>query len=229
MLSKTAEIDLKALRSAGYAPTDEEIVKLNDLALRIERGKDMTPANMPRFALAGNVVLHEPTVGAELWWNDYGKDLFVTDKRRMLAYVFMCAHARDVKFLNSVQDPSEARKTILKWAKSVDATESEIWRAVLWIKCGSEEIAAEIDESVKTSLADEERRNALWLSIIAASSATGISPSDLETKTRSELDGMLMYANLLAHIPMKANVASDYIAYRQLIRGIEDRGAKENG
>lgn len=64
MLTETAKNDLAALRAAGFSPTDEEIVKLNDLAIRIERGKDTTPANMPRVAFAGNVVLHEPTIGA---------------------------------------------------------------------------------------------------------------------------------------------------------------------
>lgn len=117
----------------------------------------------------------------------------------------------------------------MKWAKTIDATDAEIWRAILWIKCGSEDVNAEIDCTIKTSLDDEERRDALWMTLIAAASATGISTQDLETKTRSELDGMLMYANLLAHIPMKSNVASDYIAYRQLLHTIEDRGAKENG
>jgi len=38
MLAKAAREDLKALRANGYSPTDEDIVALNDLALRIERG-----------------------------------------------------------------------------------------------------------------------------------------------------------------------------------------------
>lgn len=104
MLTKTAEIDLNALRSAGYSPTDDEVVKLNDLALRIERGKDLTPASMPRIAMAGSIVLHQPTIGAEIWWTDYGKDLFMVSRRKLLAYAFMCAHSRDVKLLNSLQD-----------------------------------------------------------------------------------------------------------------------------
>lgn len=64
MLTETAKNDLAALRQQGFKPTDEEVVALNDLAIRIERGKDTTPANMPRVAFAGNIVLHEPTVGA---------------------------------------------------------------------------------------------------------------------------------------------------------------------
>lgn len=64
MLSKMAKSDLDALRQGGHHPTDEDIIRLNDLALKIERGKDTTPANMPRIAFAGNIILHEPTIGA---------------------------------------------------------------------------------------------------------------------------------------------------------------------
>lgn len=64
MLAETARLDLAALRAAGFSPTDEEIIKLNDIALRIEHGKDTTAVNAPRTAFAGNVVLHEPTIGA---------------------------------------------------------------------------------------------------------------------------------------------------------------------
>ena len=82
MLTETAKNDLAALRAAGFAPTDEEVIKLNDLAIRIERGKETTPANMPRVAFAGNVVLHEPTTAAIEWWNDVGRDAdFTTDGR----------------------------------------------------------------------------------------------------------------------------------------------------
>ena len=68
MLTELARQDLKALRAQGFNPTDEEIVALNDLAIRIERGQNTTPYNMPRIGFAGSCVLHEPTVGALQWW-----------------------------------------------------------------------------------------------------------------------------------------------------------------
>jgi hypothetical protein len=56
--------DLELLRKNGFSPTDEEVVKLNDIALRIEKGKEISPVNMPRIAHAGNITLHEPTIGS---------------------------------------------------------------------------------------------------------------------------------------------------------------------
>lgn len=66
--------------------------------------------------------------------------------------------------------------------------------------------------------------NTLWMTVIASSGALGLSPDDLKTCTTSELVASLMQANLRARIPMKQSVAKDYIAYRQIMRKIEERG-----
>lgn len=100
MLSKLAKTDLESLRSAGYSPTDEEIIRLNDLAIRIERGKETTPANMPRIAVCGNVVLHEPTVGSIQWWENFGKNASYGDEMKMMVYYWTLAFANEVEYLN---------------------------------------------------------------------------------------------------------------------------------
>lgn len=228
MLTKTAEIDIKALRDGGFNPTDAEIVELNDLAIRIERGKDTTPANMPRVAFAGNVVLHEPTVGALEWWNNFGLDADMLPEARLMTYFYMLANARNLDHLNKFQTPKEIRKAVKEWKKRVDATDAELWRAMMWVKYGANEVKAERDAMVKTTMDNEEAMNALWYTVIAAAGALGISPDDLRTCTHSELLATLVEANLYARHPMKMSVAKDYIAYRQLLRKIEERG-KDNG
>ena len=107
MLTKTAKNDLAALRASGFTPTDEEIIQLNDLALKIERGKDTTPVNMPRVAFAGNVVLHEPTIGAIQWWNDFGQDASLSNQWRMFTYLFMLANAKNLEILDGLQTPKQ--------------------------------------------------------------------------------------------------------------------------
>lgn len=67
----------------------------------------------------------------------------------------------------------------------------------------------------------------MWYNVIAAAGALGVAPADLKTQTNSEILASLVQANIHARIPMKQSVAQDYIAYRQLMREIEDRGAKE--
>ena len=99
MFSELAKQDLKRLNEQGYKPTYDEIIALNDLAVQIEAGKDTTAANHPRFAFAGNVVFHEPTVGALEWWWSYGHDAAWTQNGKLHTYFFMLAHARDVEML----------------------------------------------------------------------------------------------------------------------------------
>lgn len=99
MFSELAKNDLIALRQQGFEPTDEEIIKLNDLGMQIEVGKDTTIVNHPRFAYAGNIVFHEPTIGALEWWWSVGHDAAWTAKGQLHTHFFMLAHARDIGLL----------------------------------------------------------------------------------------------------------------------------------
>lgn len=155
MLTETAKNDLAALRAAGYAPTDEEVIKLNDLAIRIERGKETTPANMPRVAFAGNVVLHEPTIGAIEWWSDFGRDAAFTTDGRLQTYFFMLANARNLDYLNMLKRPKDVRNAVRMWRKSVDATFAELWRAMMWAKYGDEDAEADMRKCIKDSMDNE--------------------------------------------------------------------------
>lgn len=225
MISKTAMEDLKALRAGGYKPTDEEVIRLNDIGVRIEKGKDTTPANMPRVAFAGNVVLHEPTVGSVQWWLDYGRDAAYSDRGRLATYFFMLANAVDLDALFKLRLGDDIMKAVAEWTRKCTATDEELWRAMMWVKFGSEDAADLLkDDGPKCSLDDDELEDSLWMQIIAAAGACGTPIESLRTRTRSELIGTLVQANLRARIPMKQSVAKDYMAYRRILRQIEDRG-----
>lgn len=229
MLSKMAKNDLMSLREQGYQPTDEEIIKLNDLALKIERGKETTPANMPRIAFAGNIILHEPTIGSMQWWNDYGQDACFSNKGRLMTHYFSLFHAKDVEYLNTLTKPCDIRKAVREWKKTVDATEDELWRALCWVKWGNGDMDENPNkEKILSSIDDQEQMDMLWMTVIASAGSLGLTPDDLKTTTKSEMVHLMVQANLLAHIPMKQSVARDYIAYRQLLKTIEERG-ESNG
>lgn len=218
MLTKTAAEDLKALRAAGHVPTDEDVVALNDLALRIERGRDTTPANHPRTAFAGDVALHEPTVGALEWWLDFGRDAALTAAGRTETYFFMFANARRVDWLRTLDEPKKVRAAVREWKKGVNATEAELWRAVWWCKWGDGEPPEDGAE-----LGDEEVKNALWDTVLAAAGALQKAPEELRHETQSALRDAVMRVNVRAGLRMKQSVARDYVAYREKLREIEAR------
>lgn len=227
MLCETARLDLAALRSAGYSPTDAEVVQLNDIGVRIERGKERTPANMPRMAWAGKTVLHEPTVGAIMWWHDYGLRAASSDAMRLMTHYWMLAHADDPDELNSHRDPKDIVKTVRAWMRGLDCTHDELWRACVWVKYGEAgrwESDSPDAERIRTSIDNEADMEALWTNVIAAAGALGVVPDELRTSTQSALVAMLVQANLMAHNKMTVSIASDYIKYRQLMRTIEERG-----
>ena len=64
--------------------------------------------------------------------------------------------------------------------------------------------------------------------MIIAAGALHLNPDDLKTCTRSVLVDTMLQASLFAHIPMNKSIAEDYIAYRQVIRQIEDRATEES-
>lgn len=225
MLSELARADLAALRQAGFDPTDEDVVKLNDLALEIERGRDTTPANHPRFAFAGSVVLHEPTVGSLIWWDEFGKDAAFTNDGRLMTYFFMLAHSRRLDYLATLETPREIRKAVKAWKKRIDATQDELWRACLYVKHGAESAGG--NPVVRTSLGEGEALDILYNDLIQAAGALHVHPDELKTLTHSALLDSLIQASVFAHVPMKKSVAGNYIAYRRLMKQIEERGKAE--
>lgn len=178
MFAKLAKIDIESLRQQGFSPTDEEVIKLNDIALRIESGKESTAVNMPRVAKAGSITLHEPTIGAMQWWYDYGHDSQFSSKQLMNTYFFMLANARNLEVLSQLTSPKDIQKAVKQWMKTVDATEGELWRALLYVK------HAEVDlgES-KEEVREEDVMNRLWMTVIAAAGALGMVPDQLKTAT----------------------------------------------
>lgn len=218
-----AKNDLMSLREQGYQPTDEEIIKLNDLALKIERGKETTPANMPRIAVVGNVVLHEPTIGSIQWWENFGKNSSYGDEMKMMVYYWTLTYATEVDYLNKFKSHREIFKEVKNWSKKLTCTEEQLWKGLLWVKFGGDNENPN-DQKIKEILDDEQTMNYIWSIVLKVSSSTGIKVEELMTRTQTELSYMLVQSYILAHIPIKQSVADNYIAYRMLIKKIEERG-----
>lgn len=228
MLAKMAEIDLQKLRASGFNPTDAEIVRLNDLAVRIERGKHTTVANMPRTGCAGNVVLHEPTIAALEWWHQFGRDAAWTTRGKLNVYYWMLAHATDPDAFEGLEDARSIRRAVRHWLRKVFATDGELWRALIWVRSGENPIAEDDrPASVTDSVIDDETFNHVARLTIAAAGMLGVAPKDLKCETLPTLVALIARATQNSKTPMKQSVAKDYIAYQRTIRGIESHGRRE--
>lgn len=68
MVSQMAKDDIDSLRDEGLDLTVDEIVRINAFGLRVERGAESAELyNLPRAAILGDVVFHEPTIGSDIW------------------------------------------------------------------------------------------------------------------------------------------------------------------
>lgn len=219
MFAKLAQIDLERLKEQGYEPTYEDVIALNDLAVQIENGKDTTAANHPRFAFAGNVVLHEPTVGALEWWWSFGRDAAWTNEGKLHTYFFMLAHSRDIEFLKVLERPRDINKAVKVWMKDVGATDGELFRALLYVKNGTCECQGEDDDDKDP----DSNLDALNRMLLICAGQTGVKVEDLKTRTQSQLVHLIR-TSAKGGLTLKPSIANLYIKYQMLIRKIEDRG-----
>lgn len=73
MTSAMARDDIEALKDDGIDLTVDEIVRINAFGLRVERGAESAELyNLPRAAILGDVVFHEPTIGSDIWLKQVG-------------------------------------------------------------------------------------------------------------------------------------------------------------
>ncbi len=69
MTSRMAMEDIHALEKQGVHIEPEQIIRLNELGLKVERPDAREGLySLPRCAFVGEVVFHEPSIGSELWY-----------------------------------------------------------------------------------------------------------------------------------------------------------------
>ena len=144
-----------------------------------------------------------------------------------MVYYWSLAFATEVEYLNKYKTHREIAREVKRWKRNLNCTEDQLWKGLLWVKYGGDHDNPNT-ESVKERLDDDATMRSLWAMVLKVSSYSGITVEDLMTRTQCDISYMLMQSYLLAHIPIKQSVADDYIAYRMMIKQIEDRGS-ENG
>lgn len=225
MFAELAKHDLEKLRAKGINPTDADVVRLNDLAVLLERGKETTAANFPRVAFAGNIALHEPTCAALAWWWQYGKDAFADVQSQLRTHYFAMAYARRPEVFRDLTEPKDIRRAVRTWLKGVGATDGELFRAMMYVKCG--EVIAEDPDAKEPDEGETLKR--LEVLMLAASGDAGISREDAAGYTQSELVRLIDTAHRRAGKEIKPSTSKLYMRYMAALREIEARGKDADG
>jgi hypothetical protein len=229
MTSQLAKEDLDDLRAEGLIPSDEDVITLHALALKISDGPETTAYNAPRFAVVGGKVFWEPTMAA-LFWYAYAKRYADDEATEDWFFAFACAHGRERGYLDGLRDPDEIQCALGCFIGSCTATKAEVVNAVYYVSVGIDEVKPEKTELAKQREknelpTDRERRNYREMEerLAKAAATTGLTYDDLMIQTPSRLRGMIYAAHVEAGMEMTKTSAKAHADYLATLNAIEKR------
>lgn len=229
MTSQLAREDLEDLRAEGLAPSDEDVIRLHALALRITDGPETTAWNAPRFAVAGGTVFWEPTMAAREWYA-YAKTFAEDAGTEDAMFAFACARGRERGYLDRLRDPDAIARALREFAASIAATREEVERAVYYATVGTDGVEAEPTEldrkRMEAETRDERtRRNFARFEerLAEAAAATGLTFDDLMCQTPSRLRGMIYAAHVQAGMEMTRTSARAHAEYLATLNAVAAR------
>lgn len=113
------------LKAAGITAEPEDVVWLWETSRRVIEGDgDVIPALLDVPVQVGAVTLWPRTIGAALWWEQYGKGWFggKDPADEVLALAWMLAHGRDAKLFRETTKKAVAWARLLAWQLGLAAS-----------------------------------------------------------------------------------------------------------
>ncbi len=229
MVARLAKDDFEDMRAEGLEPTLEDFDRLNQLALRLERGAETTAATHPRTGWAGDVPFHEPTVAAIMWLNDYASRLAGDDDAAEAAYWFALAHATRPDVFKGLEAPGDIRAAVAKWLKSLPCTVAEIDRACRYAAFGLDDTPEPWPGPARRSnrTAAEENAERLERLMAEAAASAGTGYLELMAETPSRLNALVLAAQVEAGAEFAPDVSRAQADYQLALSAIRKRLAAE--
>ena len=233
MLSEMAAEDIKYLEGLGVTLTPGQIVRLNDLALRVTHGKASADfLHAPRVAWIGSEhVFHEPTIAMCMWLRDYASQWWSGDKM-LIATAWASSQCRVRGVFDRYTDKRTAEREIKKWRKTLVCTERQMLAAIMYVIEGDEskpEGQIDADDVLIGGCPYTDR--------IADAVAAGVGATieELESKPIRIVEEIIMRwaRHQLAKAGAKADISirgrnKDFEAYQAYVTELE-KGAVKNG
>lgn len=195
MISRLAKQTVEKWQGEGLKPTFEDVVRLNELGLRIERDSSaFEVASVPRCSFLGDDVLWEPTIGKRIWLEqaqrlvreDYESQLY------LVAFALNCPD-RELPDLSSLK---ELKKAVVKFRDEVliHFTERQIMTAVDIALRGESPDLDPADAKAATEIPSETR--SVYRQLFDQAMGYGISEGVKWEATPDELERMMILAAL---------------------------------
>lgn len=145
MISKMAMDDIAALRADGIDVPPREVVRLNVLGLRVERGPDSPDVfAAPRVAFLGDVVLREPPLGADMWMRQAADAFNIDDDAQTWFSLRVLSCAVPWRELPDPMRPRAVRNAVERTLRDIsDFTLRQVENALSWCIDGNLEETGE--------------------------------------------------------------------------------------
>lgn len=192
MVSETAEGDIEGMIARGLKPTVRDIIRLNAVALRFERGAHTASYfALPRVAFLGDLVLRQPTIGHELWLDKVQQCVEMDDDSDFACRLY-AAHVADHHDLADPYKRKDVKAAVEACLKAFSAfTFEQVRLALDYVERGERPEAGEHPalEPAKEDADTLTAADSVALGIVhdGIASRLGISLADMRTMTRGEL------------------------------------------
>lgn len=199
MTSRLAKSTIEQLKSEGLNPSFEDIIKLNALGLKVERGSEsFNFSSVPRVSFLGDFTLWEPTIGKRIWI-DTARQLIqdnITSQIYFLAYALNCPSCK----LPELDDTKKLKKEVEKFRDEVliNFTETQILYAIDYCLEGNDSIEGEdyVDEEQKSVIEIPKEVSSMSNQLLCEALSYGIDIGVKDHLTIPQLDKLIIHAAL---------------------------------
>lgn len=231
MVSRMAEEDCEELLAQGKKLTFRDMIRLNALGVRAERGPNSVSFYaLPRCVFLGDLCFREPTIGHEIWFDDVSRQFDLESQVTEFALrAFMMS--RSEEDLPSPTNLPEVKYQLDKFVhKTISKlTVGQLTHAMTYCTCGCDPIDGE-EPPVPLNIAGDEdidvTDTSIAIGVVREGQALGlgISLADAKKMTRSALQDVVMRAYKLREIDVSGSVKQECIGdYLATLAEIKNR------
>lgn len=235
MVSKIAMEDIERLQQEGHEVSPADVVRLNAFGLKIEKSSESAEQYvLPRVALLGDLVFHEPTIGDEIYRSEIGRiyDLNDDDTFLLITAFVISSNLKDRPESTDKDGINAAIDELSK--KLSQFTISQVWNALIYVSMGNfigskEKPPAKrnIDDSADNDELTEDESISVHYGLAKNGVILGLgSMDDVKKFTTSELEVMMeLKLSMEGGKQSKKNMHRKHLAeYYAVLNEIKNKG-----
>lgn len=235
MISQTAMEDIERLQQEGYNISPADVVRLNAFGLKIEKSSESAEQYvLPRVALLGDLVFHEPTIGDEIYRSEIGRIYDLDDDDTFLLITAFVITSNPKNRPEST-DRDGINTAIDELSKKLSQfTIPQVWNALIYVSMGNFVGAREkppakknIDDSVDNDGPTEDESSSIHYGLAKNGVILDLGSMDEVKKfTTSELQVMMeLKLSMEGGKQSKKNMHGRHLAeYYAVLNEIKNKG-----